>query len=212
MLWIALSCLLSIVLLAMRVAFTGSIVYAFLVWNLFLAAVPVLFSSMALSLGRSGRVWLACGMLVPWLLFFPNAPYILTDLLHLKPRGEVPLWYDMMLLLSFALNGLFIAFLSLRQVELLLKAMFSVRVARVAPVVVLFLAGYGIYLGRFLRLNSWEVMTAPRAVGHSMLGHMLDPFAHPRAWVVTFMVGLMLLMGYRILGVLARMGEAPRSG
>ncbi len=87
----------------------------FLVWNLFLAWVPYLWSLWALSIHRRQprRWWL---LLLPgalWLLFFPNAPYLITDLIHLRSHPPVPLWYDIGLLISFAWAGCFLAVASL---------------------------------------------------------------------------------------------------
>jgi uncharacterized membrane protein len=63
----------------------------------------------------SVRWWLAlCG----WLLFFPNAPYIITDLKHLSHARGVPPWYDATLVFVAALLGLYMGLLSLRRVEL----------------------------------------------------------------------------------------------
>ena len=104
---------LSLLLVVGRVLMTGRGVFLFLVWNLFLAVIPFALSTL---LGTA-RGPLRARLLVPvgaaWLLFFPNAPYILTDLFHLERRAGVPLWYDLALILSCAWNGLMLAYASL---------------------------------------------------------------------------------------------------
>lgn len=197
--WIVLACLFSVGLVVYRMAATGVPSFKFLLWNLVLAVVPLVFSSLALLVSRSRWKWVSLLFLVPWLLFFPNAPYILTDLMHLRPRAAMPFWYDLVMLLSFALNGLFLGFVSLRMVEAALERDFDRTTALLASLVFAFLAAYGIYLGRFHRLNSWEVWTGPEAIAGRVLGPVFDPFAHPRAWAVTLILGFILYAGYRVV-------------
>ena len=111
-LWPSLS--FSVLLLGVRMLHTESPAFAFLVWNLFLAFVPVLFSELALTARQKWKGWLYTGL---WLLFFPNAMYIVTDLFHLWKHPGVPLWYDLLLLFSSALNGIAMGFYSLYKTE-----------------------------------------------------------------------------------------------
>jgi uncharacterized membrane protein len=203
LIWSSLSCLLSLALLFGRIEYAGKTSFIFLVWNLFLAALPLLFSSIALKCAQHGSRWIAIAFLLPWLLFLPNAPYILTDLLHLKQRLPVPMWYDLLLLLSFSLNGLFLGYLSLRQVEELMRKFASRTIVAIAMFISLFLAAYGIYLGRFLRLNSWDVWAEPKDTAYHILRPVIDPFEHPRTWVVTLILGFMLWFGYQMVRALA---------
>jgi hypothetical protein len=110
---LGLSLALSFALIAVRVLITRELLFVFLLWNLFLAAIPF-FLSAALHLASKppkARLLLPVG--VVWLLFFPNAPYLVTDLFHLEPRPGVPYWYDLALIMSCAWNGLMLAFASL---------------------------------------------------------------------------------------------------
>src|SRR5688572_12532982 len=97
----ALSIAFSIALLIYRVHFSDTITYAFLVWNIFLACIPFIISSLIITLEYELSTWLLLLLLGAWLVFFPNAPYIVTDLFHLGQRQNVPLWYDLMLIVSF---------------------------------------------------------------------------------------------------------------
>ncbi len=141
---------------------------------------------------------LALLLFVPWLLFLPNAPYILTDLLHLKARDPIPLWYDLLMLLSFGLNGLFLGYFSLIQMESVLQR-YIPRLTAGFSFLVLFLSAYGIYLGRFLRLNSWDVLAQPRDTAYNVLVPFVHPFDHPRMWAMTLILGFMLWIGYRMV-------------
>jgi uncharacterized membrane protein len=180
-------------LLTLRVITTLRLTYAFLAWNLFLAAIPFALSiGMCRAVRTRVRVCLGC----LWLLFFPNAPYILTDFVHLYPRPEAPLWFDMMLLLSAAGAGLLLAFASLRHVHQLVVARTSSAFGWAFVTAVLFLSSFGIYLGRFQRWNSWDILHMPVALGRDVAHRVLVPWEHPRTWVMTIGMGVMLLLGY----------------
>jgi uncharacterized membrane protein len=99
----------------------GKPVFLFINWNLFLAAIPWALSSIVVAnpkLKHNGFALVA--LVLAWLVFFPNSPYILTDLLHLRAMLGVPCWYDLLMILSFAWTGLLFGFLSLRDMETLL--------------------------------------------------------------------------------------------
>jgi uncharacterized membrane protein len=78
--------------------------YRFMIWNLFLAWIPFIMAFAAYRLHHARRQWgiLIAGCALIWLLFLPNAPYLLTDLVHLRYRDDALVWYDLMLLLWFA--------------------------------------------------------------------------------------------------------------
>jgi uncharacterized membrane protein len=98
-----------------------------------------------------------------WLIFFPNAPYILTDLLHLAhPRPDVPLWFDVLLLLWFAWTGLSLGMVSLVMMQDIVRREFGRLTGWVFVGSVGLLGALGIYIGRFLRWNSWDLIFAPR--------------------------------------------------
>ena len=191
-------------LVGVRMAVTGSGFGAFLAWNLALAAVPLAASSWLVRLdrrGAGGAALVALGAV--WLLFFPNAPYILTDLVHLEGRPPVPFWYDLALLLSAAGVGLLAGYVSLADVHDVVARRWGGAVGWASAVGALFLGAFGVYLGRVLRWNSWDVVTAPGGVARDVLGPVLDPGAHLAAVVVTLVFGGMLTAGYVALRALA---------
>jgi uncharacterized membrane protein len=189
----AAACLSCAALLLIRVRLSGSLYFAFLLWNLFLAALPLVF---ALLLPRSRRFSRAVPVLAAWLLFFPNAPYVLTDLIHLRPRAGVPLWFDLVLILSFALTSLWIGFHSLRLVQRWIAGHFGQGHGWAAVLVVMPLTGFGLYLGRILRWNSWDIVTRPMSLLRDISVLILDPLAHREVWLFTFGFGFFLLLAY----------------
>lgn len=200
---LAASLALSILLVIGRVLLTGHVVFLFLIWNLFLAVIPFAISTM---LGTA-KGSLQARMLVPvgavWLLFFPNAPYILTDLFHLDTRPGVPLWYDLALILSCAWNGLMLAYASLSDMQRLVQQRLGTAAGWAFATLALLLSSFGIYLGRYLRFNSWDVLTNPLALFFDIVNRILHPFSFPGTWGVTLVFGVFLLLGYstvRLLG------------
>lgn len=191
-------------LLAFRVLRTASTGHIYLAWNLFLALIPLLCSS-ALASSRNASTR---GLKVPqlpilslWLLFLPNAPYILTDLIHLENSMGMPQWFDLALILSFAGAGLFFCYLSLLDVQTFLARKFGAPCSWMAATVSLLLCGFGIYLGRFLRWNSWDFFTNPGALLSNIGALFTDRGEHPNPFAVTLVYGIGLLLGYIALRV-----------
>jgi uncharacterized membrane protein len=154
---------LCVALLEIRVRETGSSYYRFLAWNLILAWVPLVIAVVAYARARRGVGPLVWVLLVPWLLFFPNAPYLLTDFIHLD-EGPAPLWYDALMLSAFAWTGLMLGFGSLYLVQLILRRAFGAAIAWAAVLAALALASVGVYIGRFIRFNSWDALLHPLRV------------------------------------------------
>ena len=204
---LAASLALSVLLVAGRVALTGRLFFLFMLWNLLLAVVPYAISTM-LTVARGP---LRARILVPagaaWLLFFPNAPYILTDFFHLEARAGVPLWYDLVLIVSCAWNGLMLAYASLSDMQRLVQQRLGFWPGWVFAAVALLLSGFGIYLGRYMRFNSWNIITNPIALFFDIMNRVLHPFSFPGTWGMTFLFGLFLLLGYSTVRVLGRAQE-----
>jgi len=183
-------------LIAFRVYRTGSGYYVFLVWNLFLAGVPLLLSTVlrALIHVRGWRILeILCFSL--WLLFLPNAPYILTDLQHLQSPTTMPTWYDIAILVSCAGTGLLLGYLSLLDVQDVISRKFGVACGWLLALSSLVLAGFALFLGRFLRWNSWDVLVSPGRF-LQIAAALSHPVSHPRAVGVTVVFGISLTLGY----------------
>ena len=170
----------SVALVFARIISTGNIRYAFLVWNLFLAWLPLVFALLACEKfqSTSARNWRFLGLAGAWLLFFPNAPYIFTDLIHLTTRFYGHFWVDLMLILLCALTGLVLGFVSLYLMQSVVERMLGRPASWAFIAAVAALSGFGIYLGRFMRFNSWDVLFRPvelyRGIGNWVTGPLAD--------------------------------------
>ncbi len=183
-------------MIGVRMGRTGSGYYGFLLDNLLLACVP-LFLSTVLRIASHWRLHWSVQLAVfsLWLLFLPNAPYILTDILHLTWASHAPAWYDLALLLSCSGTGLLLGYLSLIDVQGIVARIVGATCGWIFALVSLVLSGFAIYLGRFLRWNSWDVLIdPPRLFG--ILSALMEPWAHGRALGVTLIFGVILTLGY----------------
>jgi len=189
--------MLSMSMLLCRLLQSKSPVYIFLAWNLLLAWIPLLASSAAVRRLRRNR-WglIGVALLAVWLTFFPNAPYLLTDFVHLRPRRLVPLWYDIAMLASFAWTGMLLAVTSLQQVHRLVRARNNPRAGWLLVGVATTFAGAGVYVGRFLRWNSWDLAMRPAALVADVSSRFAHPLSNPRAWGVTLVFGALLFAVY----------------
>jgi uncharacterized membrane protein len=191
---------LSIIMVIVRALYTGRLEFMFVFWNSFLAWIPLFCALMARNArGRFAFVTLTA----TWLLFLPNAPYVLTDLIHYRVR-DVPYWYDMLLLVSFAWTGTFAGFLSLYLMQLRIRERWGEAASWAFASVSLMLSSFGIYLGRFLRFNSWDVITNPDELFFGIWARVRHPFAHPRTYVFTILLGAFLIGTYATLVAFAR--------
>ncbi|MEQ1745066.1 MAG: DUF1361 domain-containing protein [Saprospiraceae bacterium] len=171
--------------------------FLFLIWNLFLAFLPWAFTSIAvLRPGIQKNKLTVFLLLGAWLLFFPNAPYILTDLFHLRLKSAMPIWFDLLLILSFAWTGLLYGFLSLWDIEKIAGRFLGKTWITVASVGLLFLAGFGVYIGRYLRWNSWDIISDPHDLMYDVGDRIINPTAHPTTWGMTILMGVFLNMLY----------------
>ena len=160
---LALATLLSFGLVIVRISYAGKIAYGFIFWNIFLAWVPLFAALLFYGLAaRRSRRWLVmtCAAVI-WFLFFPNAPYIVTDIVHLHVRPPVPYWYDIICVMAFAQTGLFVGYLSLYLMQEVVRAWLGRWSGWAFALVMMGLSGFGIYLGRFLRWNSWDALLEP---------------------------------------------------
>ncbi len=168
-------------LLALRAWHYQSGTQKWLVWNLFLAWLPVLGAFAAYNLHHwpTRLRWLPIiGFAFLWLLFLPNAPYLITDIIHLKQSGRVPLWYDLITLVSFAWTGSFLGLVSLFLMQELVRRIIGRAASWLFVAGVLMLTGFGVYFGRFLRWNSWDALFRPASLFNEMLYGILHPMEH----------------------------------
>ncbi|HEX6849636.1 MAG TPA: DUF1361 domain-containing protein [Chitinophagaceae bacterium] len=173
-------------LLTIRIILSSELTYIFLAWNLFLAWIPFALSQ---KLGEVKIRWKLFFLIGLWLLFLPNAPYIITDFLHLKQRFPIPYWYDILLLFSAALNGLLLGLLSLLTIEKILINRYGKKFSGIIILCSFFLCAFGIYMGRYLRWNSWDIIVNPGEIATDIADRVFNPFDHFGTWSVTFLFG-----------------------
>jgi uncharacterized membrane protein len=214
---LAASAIFSCLLVAARIYHTGCLTFLFMIWNLFLACLPygisAVLTRMRAMKARAGflecagwkmrvRWMLRITAFCTWLLFIPNSFYLLTDLYHLADghrNVRVPEWFDLALILSFAWNGLLMGIWSTRQIENLLipDATWLRRWLLLYPV--MWLNALGVYIGRDLRYNSWDIVVRPMGLLSDILALIAHPMRHHFAWGMIFCFSILLTFIYCML-------------
>ncbi|MGG9971253.1 DUF1361 domain-containing protein [Ferruginibacter sp. SUN002] len=180
-------------MLVCRVLYADTKTYLFLLWNLFLAWIPF---KVSLFLKTNQTKFISTFLISIWLLFFPNALYIVTDLIHLEQRQNIPIWYDAVLLFTSSLVGLIMAFASLYKVEIFLRAKFTRPLVNGVVFLCLFAGSFGVYLGRFLRWNSWDIVSEPLLLVKQIAIRCVYPVEHYRTWAVTVLLTCLFSLLY----------------
>jgi uncharacterized membrane protein len=198
-----------VALVAVRMVYTGNSEYSSLLWNLFLAWIPFV---LALRVHdsyrrRTATLWLWAGGLL-WLVFFPNAPYIVTDLKYLRTWSGAPIWYDAVMLSAAAGCGLVLGFASLYLMQGVVRRALGTVNAWLFAIAVIVLSSFGVYLGRFQRWNSWDVFTRPRVLATDLWSGLVNPLEHPLTIAVTVLFTVFLGATYLVFYSLA--GESIR--
>jgi uncharacterized membrane protein len=203
--------ILSLFVLAMivfRVFYTGTSEHVGIAWNLLLAWIPFALALVVYDRSRSNVMTptlAAVGAL--WLLFLPNAPYIVTDLKHVGRGGDVLVLYDVLLLSAAAWTGLLLGLTSLFLMHAVARRLVGAVNAWVLVVGALTLSSFGIYLGRVQRWNSWDVFVRPGSRFGDIANGVLHPLSHPRPLAATILFTSFLLASYLVFYSLARMGS-----
>jgi uncharacterized membrane protein len=177
----------AISLVILRIQLTDSIFYGFMLWNLFLAFIPFFLSK---QIHSKLSLWILFPI---WLLFLPNAPYILTDIFHLKQGTEMPMWYDLLLILTFSFTGIVYFFASLKILYQKITKYYTKTVANTVIYLSIILSSFGIYLGRYLRWNSWEIIHKSNQMLSDIFTRICNPLEHPKTWGIT--IGYSILFG-----------------
>jgi len=198
--------LFSVALIVVRYLYSSEPMFGGLIWNLLLAWVPFWLAILIYDRHRAGTRPLGLAPLTAlWLLFLPNAPYIVTDFKHLVPSPVVPLWVDVVVIAAPAWTGMLLGFLSLYLVQAVVRDLVGARLAWAAAITVLGLASFGIYLGRVLRWNSWDVLADP-----SLLADLDGVLVDPRAIGMTVLLAGFLTSSYLVLYALMRLEGIER--
>jgi uncharacterized membrane protein len=136
--------------------------FRFLLWNLLLAWIPLALALTVYDAYRRGvKPALLTPVLIVWLLFLPNAPYIATDFVHLEASAGTPLWFDAVVISAFAWTGLLLGCTSLYLVHAVVRHRLGVRIGWLGALGALALTSAGVYVGRVLQWNSWDLLVRP---------------------------------------------------
>jgi uncharacterized membrane protein len=198
-----------VAMIVARVVYTGTPEHTAIAWNLVLAWIPFTLALVVYERARSGPSTPAlAGVGLLWLLFLPNAPYLVTDLKHVGGGGGgVPVLYDVLLLSAAAWTGLLLGLTSLFLMHAVARRAVGAVNAWALVVGVLGLSSFGIYLGRVLRWNSWDVFVRPGHLSTTIADGLLHPLSHPRPVALTILFTSFLLVSYLVFYSLARIGS-----
>lgn len=203
---LSLSMLFSTLMVIVRIMYTGERGYLFLVWNLFLAYIPYFISNCLqhkLSwIGHRGKFTVA---FVLWMLFVPNTFYILTDFFHLGFHTGAPLWYDLTLIVSFAWNGLLLGILSVRQMEKIMQLFIPHKTNWLFLYPVMVLNALGVYIGRYMRFNSWDIITNPFQLVADIASMIIHPVAYKEAWAMVICFSAFMILVYMSLKKISKL-------
>lgn len=185
-------------ILLIRAKATQSIFFFFLIWNLFLAYTPLGITSSLKNRGLAAKnIWFYPAFLC-WLVLLPNAPYIITDFIHLKKELSVPVWFDVLMLISFAVTGILFGLASMKEMFQMIESRSGTRIAWATMAITSVLSGFGVYVGRFLRYNSWDILQRPLSLAADIFTSLFDVATFKPAWGMTLGFGTLLFLLFNL--------------
>lgn len=194
----------SVSLLMVRIVYTDDLRYLTLTWNLFLAWLPYACSTFMQKRPQWTSNWVKLGAaLVIWLLLIPNSFYIITDLFHLRKRASIPVWFDLALIFSFAWSALIMGILSVRHIERIIHRRYRIQ-GFLLIIPLMFVIAFGIYIGRYMRYNSWDVLTNPFQLVRDIADLITRPLHYRFDWSMVLCYGVLLSLIYLTLIHLSR--------
>jgi len=169
--------------LLFRIKETQEIYLLFLIWNVFLASIPFIITILLekVTYLQSNKIYFTAIFLI-WLLFLPNSFYIITDFIHLNKSTQTTIWLDIIIMFTFSLSGLTFGYYSLFQMKKILLKKLDSYIASFSIIIILFLCGIGVYLGRYLRWNSWDIIQQPLQLCYDITALIIHPYSHIQAW------------------------------
>jgi uncharacterized membrane protein len=190
--------ILAVVLNILRVVFWKKWSFFYILWNILLAFIPFFISLILLSLQKEGKlnkVIFVTGFIL-WMIFIPNAPYIITDFIHLGEVRAVPMIYDTFLIFSSASVGLILCFYSFFHMEQIIRTKYSQRKTSLLMGIIILFVSFGIYLGRFLRFNSWDVFMNHTTLTKNVWGIFSQSTVHTEVYFYTVLFFFFLYLTY----------------
>ena len=194
-------CFTPVFLLLLRVSSSDSSRYLFMIWNLLLAIIPVFLAWWLVERLKKHR-WSHPKQLLltsGWLLFLPNSFYLVTDFIHLRQTFEASLLFDVVLFTSFAVSGLIIGYISLFLVHNELSKRLLQKQAWVIVGLIFLASSFAIYLGRFSRWNTWDILLKPTGLLFDVSDRFLNPYMHHQTYETTLIFFVLLLPVYWVI-------------
>jgi uncharacterized membrane protein len=202
----------SILLWVIRWMKSGTTVYATLNFNLMLAWIPAVFALIAYNAYRKGS---CIGIVIAffcagiWLLFFPNAPYLITDIVHMRPRvEEMPYWFDQILYMAFAFSGCYLGMVSLILMQGMIKRSVGAILSWIFTLGAIVAGGFGIYIGRFLRFNSWDLLLNPIPLIKEIFSWIRHPNSNSDAFIFALIFSLFFAAIYLVVVAILNLRHA----
>jgi uncharacterized membrane protein len=190
-----------LLLLVAREHYEPWLARGYLVWNLFLAWIPYV---CARALWRAGRGSAPLALLLPllavWLVFLPNAPYLVTDVVHLHRDAQgLALIVEVALFGTVALAGVLLGVAAVQPVHRIVAVRYGAFASRAFPPLIAVAVAFGVYLGRVQRWNSWDFVQTPGKLLDATWSVLAHPAAHPRALGGIALFSLAFLIVYSAL-------------
>jgi len=181
--------------------------FGYLIWNLFLAWLPLLFAGWLVLILKRKRwsSWEGIGVSLLWVLFLPNSFYMVSDFIHLQEVARVDVLFDAVMFASFIFVGVALGMSSLYLVHLQFRRRFSNGDTLAWLAVIFLLCGFAIYLGRDLRWNSWDVLTNPGGLLFDVSDRILHPHAYPQMFLTTTTFAVLIANLYMLVYKAARL-------
>jgi len=212
---ILLSYLSLLFMVLLRYALARRFSQGYLLWNLFLAAIPVAIAAAGYTMAdrkkpRSFTLSVGLCCFVLWVIFYPNAPYIFTDFIHVIRRANLGsitaawmsqldlLWFDIVMNAAFAFVGHYLGLISMYMMHGMMRRLFGRVAGSVCMIPAILLSGFGIHLGRFSRFNSWDLVFRPLKAGQAMLDTLAQPPAVLFSLAFSFFIAITYLIFYLI--------------
>ena len=191
--------ILFIILSTVRVLIFNSNYYVYLFWNIFLAVLPFIISLILLKFANNKKLTKPLLIIggIFWLLLLPNAPYIVTDLIHLNRSRGAPLIYDVFLVFSCAWTGLLLGLYSISHIEKIIRLKYKAHTTAFIIAFIILLTSFGMYLGRFLRFNSWDIFSSSPLLFNKVTEIFAKPAEYEEAYIFTGLSFVFIYLSYR---------------
>lgn len=206
---LAAASVISLALASVRITRSESKSYGFLFVNLTLAWIPFLFAALAYALANIRKrilYLLVFASAIAWLIFFPNAPYILTDFQHLNQTADgIPVWYDVILMVWAAFTGLLLGVVSLYLIQDIIRRILGSPISWVFVIVVSIAESFGVYVGRFMRWNTWDIWHHPIALVLDIFDQLRHPLANKDTYIFTAIFSALFLFIYITIALVGKL-------